>query len=335
MKTETTFSCGDAPDIERLFTPTTYMSTWASPEAFARRIKSINKKDAWQKTAWETVNYGDEGDGWSGTKTMEGALELMENGWKEGADLIERVRTQILAQNPIRKKAVVYGIVGGVPDVPRAVAGDLKNMKDMGTTASRRRPVITLLCNMAANCGVSATAISNRAAAVAAVVDEIEAAGFSCEVITTATTAGGGWDGQKGFSAMTSIVIKRSDQPVDILKMAYTLGHASMFRRMIFADWGINQECKTGLGQCLGHSYSDDFDSLREKNIYSIPSAEECREKFKDETTTATVGLKFLVDGLRKQGCPAFPKWEEPPPTPESSLDMLVVKKKKKRRGEY
>ncbi len=278
-----------------------YHSTWQSPEQFYSHVKSLQKGDAWQTAGW------DRGKQWYGTESLDEAIDLAENGWKEGIERVERLRSRTIAQNPMRAQPIRYGIAGSTPCVPRAVAGNIFNMRAPDLARSKRRPVITIVSNMAANCGISETVISNRAAVVAAMVDQIESAGFSCEVIATATSAGG-WRGDSEFKAATSIVVKRSDQYADVGRMSFALGHSSMFRRFVFNDWGTAGVCQKGLGSSLGSNLElTHDDDLNFRGIYSLPSPEQSRDLFKDEETSATKGLAWLIDEMKAQNCPAFP----------------------------
>lgn len=292
---------GNAAQIAHLIKGRHYHSTWSSPEAFARYIQKADKKTAWNDSGWYLGNAE-----WSGTETMDEALDLALNGWKEGAEKVEKLINKIHALHPIRKKPVKYAMAGALPDVPRAVSGNIMNMKDLGSAASRKRPIITLLCDMGVNCGVSAEAITNRAAVVAAVIDQIESAGYACEVVSTALTSG--W-GKGGFNAATSVMAKDSNQPVDLKRLAFALGHSSMFRRLIFADWGLEPSCHEGLGHGLGHC-GVGFNLTpedRAKHIYELPSIEDHWRKYDTDDKAMTEGLAHTVRELQLQSCPAFP----------------------------
>lgn len=328
---------GNAEEISQYILPGyKYSSTWSSPEAFARYIESKGKNAAWHKGGWE------HGEDWSGTKDMDTALKMVREGWREGGEQVERLRERIEANSPQSTRLIKYGIAGTNPSVPRAVAGNLFNMRVPDLTRSRKRPVITLVSNMAANCGVDARQITNRAAAVAAIVDKIESSGYSVEVISTATTKGSefSWSGTSdpSYTSAVSVVVKRSDQPVDTIRLAYGLGHASMFRRLVFADWGTEPSAERGLGRGLGSHMEmlvpkdDEFDV---KGIYTLPSAEKHGEYFDSEERSMTDGLNYLMGNLKEQGCPAFAKIHIPEPNDEDITATMLTQKmltRKKRR---
>lgn len=298
---------GNARHLEHLFPSPeegvkTFQSFWSSPEAFAEEVASFDKKKAWQDAAWE----GDD-DGWYGTKTLEEAIELVRSGWKEGVDQVARVQGKVLARYPLQRKPAKYGIVGSVPSVPRAVAGNPLNMQIMDPKKASKRPIITLVSDIAALCNHTGTEMINRAAVVAALIDQIEAAGYCCEVITAAYSTNN-WSGA-GMRYQAHIMVKESNQPVDIARLAFGLGHAGMFRRLIFAEKGIHQFNKD-LGGGLGCTQkmkvgSDVQKSLANKNMYVIPSIQgtTC---FETEEKAETEGVEYILKALRAQKFPVF-----------------------------
>lgn len=301
---------GDETNLLRTILPDRqYYSAWESPESFAKHIKGLEKAKAWHASGWDTESFRED---FTGTKNMEEAVKLFDDGWKEGAQQIEEMRAKVKSMRPVASKVTKYAMAGATPCVPRAVAGNIMSMKEPQSASSKRRPVITLLSDMSAHCMISHKGISNRAAVVAALIDEIEAAGYSCEVMSSAMTKGCKWEGDGNFKAVTSVTVKKSHQPVDTMRLAFGMGHASMFRRMVFADWGTDDACHAGLGYGLGSGAGHvDFGVLKEKNVYYVPSAEDQHKLFNDEEIAATQGVEYIIDALRRQGCPAFPKWTE------------------------
>lgn len=279
-----------------------FHSAWESPESFAAYMASLKRNEAWDDSGWEDDRHG----GFYGGKSFKEAVAMAVDGWPEGTDKIAAVRDKILTLNPTLIKPINYGIAGAYPNVPRAIAGNIMNMRVPDISKSRRRPVFTLMVSMGATGSVEAEAITNRAAVVAAMIDQIEAKGFACEVVTCSLA-----NGMSGFKAAVSIVVKKSSQAVDIVRLAFALGHASFFRRLVFASRGHSQHCKQHLGWGLGSTCAIDTEGLKEKDIYVIPGINECEAFFMTDDLAASSGLKFLSDALAKQGCPAFPKWKE------------------------
>ncbi len=298
---------GDGQEIDQLMGDLSVHSTWSSPEAFSRHLKTLNPNECWYggDNAWTTND-----EMFTGVKTMDQAFHLAEGNWDEGAEKVEKLRARITAARPVGPRLIKYGIAGAVPCIPRAVAGNIFNMKDNTSARSKKKPILTLLCNMSANCGINKEAITNRAAAVAAIIDQIEASGYCVEVISTALTSSG------KFNAATSIMAKAAHQPADIKRLAFALGHAAMFRRLVFADWEHNKDFQP-LGCGLGRSHDMDNKGSEEweaKAIYKVPSANDRAELFKTEELAMTKGLDYLMESLHGQKCPPFMKrtWKEP-----------------------
>lgn len=300
---------GNAREINDFVPGYKFTSTWSSPEAFARHIGTLDRNKSWTDSGWEKGEGPSED--WYGADSMGESLELAQNGWKEGAEQVERVRDYIQAMHPTTKRPKRYGIAGAYPDVPRAVAGNILNMHIPDSARNRKRPVITLVSNMACNWTISSTVLSNRAAAIAAMVDQIEGAGFACEVISGAASEGYSW-GRKSeteYRVNTAVVVKTCDQPVDTTRLAFGLGHASMFRRMIFADWGAEESAEKGLGSGLGYSQKGiqiSDETREEKHVYNIPSTEDTSSLWKTEEDAAQKGLPYLLQALKAQKCPPF-----------------------------
>lgn len=289
---------GDALYLERYVRGCKHSSCWESPESFAKYIESLNQRNAWHPSGWE------KGEDFSGSKCMEDTINQCRYGWPEGAAAAAKIRDRVLAENPVRKEPIKYGIAGAFPNVPRAIAGDPMNMRVMDVTKTKKKPVITLVSNMSTPWYVSAQTISNRAASVAAIVDQVEAAGYCCEVVAVATTCSG-YGNDKGFISSVNVLVKPSHQPVDIGRLAFGLGNSGMFRRMVFAEWGITPECQK-LGHGLGHVYDLEPDAdFKEKNIYFLPQLKES-DMFETPEKCATEGVTYLLDSLTEQGCPPF-----------------------------
>ena len=302
---------GDAPWLQPLL-PCKFdnASFWSSPEKLARFVEEQGRDKAWYDCAWST-----EDPEWSGSKSMDHTLSMAKSGWPEGAERVSRIRDYVNATNPIRKNPIRYGFAGSVPSVPRAVAGDPKSMRLPTDSKNKRKPVITLIHNMGAYSYVTADAINNRSAVVAAVIDQIEAAGFSVEVLAISPCTGWGVKSAypspiygEAWRMCTTVLIKPSDQPTDIGRLAFGLGQASMFRRLAFADRTLEPVCQKPLGSSMGSTMQlTPNPELTWKHVYLLPSNNVKLELFKDPAVAADQGSKWLINELKKQRCPAFP----------------------------
>jgi len=295
---------GNAEHLIHLFPPLSsekyekyFHSTWNSPESFSEHVKELDGKNAWHDSAWSKDD-----DDFYGTKTLSEAIDLALKGWPEGADKAQKVMDQIIALNPIQLKQVKYGIVGAVPNVPKAVSGNPLNMKIPDLTKASKRPIITLLSDIGAHCGVGSNEFLNRAAVVAALVDRIEAAGYCCDIIGFGVSKSGFW-GSDNLVSQVSVLAKNSNQPVDLGRLAYCLGHTAMFRRLMFAEWGGDKFNK-GLTHSLGSHFEHKKELLKEKKIYVLDNAE--NGLFSSEKQAISKGLPFFINSLKEQGLDIF-----------------------------
>jgi hypothetical protein len=311
---------GDAPNITRLIDINSckecyeymrkdpdrrkqFRSSWSSPEAFAAHIQDMDGSSWYDSNVWKNCDKS-----FSGVDNLQEAIDMAFQGWAEGGVICEKTRGYIQALNPISPKLVKYGIAGTTPNVPRAIAGNLLNMRMPDKKASTKKKTITIIYNMC-ECGwTNKDMIQNKAAVTAVLIDEIEAKGFGCEVVAVATTS------NERMRTLTSVCVKESHQPVDINRLAFSLGHPGMFRALFFADWQGDDFC-SDLGYGLGYvstttATADD----NAEQIYTIEGGHSGNIKignFKDIDTAATTGLDKIVWALKKQGCPAFPALKE------------------------
>ena len=301
---------GDAPHITRLLGENierkTFLSSHSSPEKFARYLQEFTSEDCWRG---EDNVYKSCREDFTGVKHIREAFDMAIYGWKDGGETIEKARSFINALNPIRPQLVRYGIAGTTPNVPRAIAGNILNMRLPDKKPSKKNKTITIVYNMCEAWMANKDNICNKAAVTAALVDEIEAKGFSVEVIATAAT------GNTRMRAVTRCCVKESHHPVDINRLAFSLGHSAMFRGMMFASWESDHFC-SDLGYGLGIvSTTQPTVELCEKQIYTITSGHYDNplkiDMFDTVDLAAGPGLQAMIKQLRKQGCPAFTKWTE------------------------
>lgn len=299
MTRQTVERRGNAGELESLLPLPSHsklwLSLWGSPEALAGHVASMGKGESnWCCSAWTNS------EGFTGSSSMKAALKMCRDGWPEGAARVETLRDKILAASPIERRYKRFSVAGAMPDVPRYLSGNPAHMRAIDSAANRRKPVLTLLSDMSANGSVGHAAITNRAAVVAAIIDAIEARGFACQVVTFECSSA------NGVAQIVAATVKESHAPCDVGRLAFGLGHASMFRRLSWAAF-TEHEFTAPLGSGLGHVTALDMATANERGVYMLRTAGQNESAFRDENAAATQGLDWLVASLRSQGCPAFP----------------------------
>src|SRR6266540_2930067 len=116
---------GNEKSLADYLPPMRFGSFWKSPESLGEFLKNFKGKP------WAEAGFEDDRPDWAGCRTLTEAIELAQTGWKEGVPKVVKIRDTINAFNPVSPKAVKYSICGATCDVPRAIAGNIMNMRQM------------------------------------------------------------------------------------------------------------------------------------------------------------------------------------------------------------
>lgn len=172
---------------------------------------------------------------WFGTKNMAEARELLRTGWVDKSkeleqkfnDKVKREATQVMRQ----KSVYVYDVVGGNASVPRYLQGVPTNM-----IRQVRQPVKEKIVTVNYCCGFSSQItdeqIVNNAIDCLSYIKKLEDAGTRVNVNVcwlvhrpSSTKSRMGW----------VVPVKKSSEWLSISKLAFTLCHPSMLRRIMFS----------------------------------------------------------------------------------------------------
>ena len=178
---------------------------------------------------------GDYRKKFTGSASWPAMQSIVDEGWTKGRAIVAASLETIFASGAAQISsgaAIDYDIAGHYPDAALAASGESFAMVNAGDLTAEK-PIIKLMINISASCGISAAKIANRGAAVAALVDEIESAGNSCEVYAV-EPAYANRNGKKSLYC-PCIALKRAGEVLGIDELAFGLGHPSMLRRVCFA----------------------------------------------------------------------------------------------------
>ncbi|BBF92661.1 DUF7192 family protein [Blastochloris tepida] len=303
---------GNAPSIADMLDvhPNTTASLWASPLALFDEMASRKARKA--PGQWETTTCFGASVKFTGTESFEQAHALCRDGWKDGVDRVASIRDRINATRAHAQRLARWDVAGAAPSVPRAVAGNPLSMRRMDDAQARRRPVLTLICNCATPAFVNQSYLIRYAATVAAIVDAIEEAGFSLTVLA------GGAGVTDARRVLTVTTAKEAGQPVDVARLAFALGHPSMYRRGVFASWGTEPGFRfVGVGFGIpeamptqtaqpGTFILNGIHNHRTENGFTV-------DELETDDAAATLALPRAISHLARQGCPAFADHEDHP----------------------
>jgi hypothetical protein len=270
--------------------------TWhcfASPEKVADYLRGVPEHEHWctdylARRATELC----------GQQSFGEALDMVASGWQEGAARVARLRDKIVISLPVKRKLAEFHVAGALVDVPRYLAGEPKCMRRPSLRVNHARPVLTLVNHMGGKSRVPKECFINRCAVVAAIVDAIEANGYSCHVIGLSMAE------QDSYLCGFVTTIKEPGDVPDLAKLAFALGHVSMFRRLVFGV-RTSEVANRPLGDSLGSTC--DFSMLDVLGTFVLPSMNTTYSSFTSEQEAETRGLETMLAALRAQDCPAFP----------------------------
>lgn len=241
------------------------------------------------------------------SRDMADAKAMARDGWPEGAERARLLRDGILASMPQAPRLVRYDVAGTVPDVRRALAGNPAAMRRTVPANTAARPVVTLVCPFNAPWKTPAADMEANAAAVAAVVDVLEDAGFRCEVIAMARAIMR--TNKAGHE--TAVRLKGPGDALNLGALAFGLGHPSMLRRLTVALRALDPMVADAVAPS---SYGTSVAPRRSEDApaYVAPPA-----FGHSHTGTALAFFTAACSALRAQGCPGIP-------TPEALADVLT-----------
>lgn len=187
-----------------------------------------------------------------GTSSWEEMEQVIRTGWVKGRRSVAAGLKDIFSSNSSSISSgsyADYDVAGDYPDVERYLTGEPDHMLSYGAH-SAAKPVIKLVVNVVVSACVDTRFIINRGSAVAALVDEIESAGNSCEIITVFPT-----EGHKALASY-SVTVKKAGEVLSIDDIAFGLGHPSMVRRVIFSmlerhPFVYGKGYRSGYGRCV------------------------------------------------------------------------------------
>jgi hypothetical protein len=168
-----------------------------------------------------------------GTKTWEEARMLARYGWREGTKQVKSIASVIGNKigSRIEREHMVHDVTGEFPDVAAHIAGLPESMIHMHRAIDNGRGrIVRLVYNQSAIGDVKSAVIMRRGAVACALIDAISQAGYAVEVTFCKWT-----EGEPDIGV--TFPLKRSDEPLNMERLAFCLANPAMQRRMVFSFW--------------------------------------------------------------------------------------------------
>lgn len=208
-----------------------FSSVRAMADHVARLTDNPLAKEAWDKD--RSANP------WSGSATMQDAINIARTGWPEGARQARDVLARLDAPRPLQRQRA-HGLAGGSVNVGRMLAGNPSHMRQRLNLPGRK--IVTIYVEGTFSAGIEPEQIIMRATIIAAACDRLEQRGYSCEIVTVFTVTSDGVDGLNCMHQV-ALTVKTAGQRLNLDDVVFGIGHPAVFRRFVF---GL-VECETAL----------------------------------------------------------------------------------------
>lgn len=203
---------------------------------------------------------------WYGkTDSFDHALDLARFGWREGVDLVKPMAAKFDAKvgRVLDSLQPVYDVVGEAPDVGAFLCGEPEHMLRFEPREGLGR-VVRFVVNVAASCGVDASALARRGAVVCSVVDGLERAGIRCEVVV-------GWGSSHEAFHLGLVTAKRADEPLNMDRLSFLLISSASYRRFAFRAFELESakdRADLDVTQYGGYGYPTEIPQEHRGDIY-------------------------------------------------------------------
>lgn len=222
-----------------------------------------------------------------GMETFEQAIQFARYGWPEGLNLVTELAAKIgrIIGERVYRPAPVYAVAGAIVDVPRAIRGIPESMiafPFQAETASGK--IVKLVVGIGCRGDVTGKTIKTRGAAILALIDAIESAGYRVELWLDSV---GTIDGKALHFRFPA---KMAEEHLDRDRLAFALINPSMHRRIVFAlrEMADPELCRQGGGQVGTVPMRQSLPA--EKSAYVIDNVDGNPDEFADsESATAWV----------------------------------------------
>ena len=202
---------------------------------------AMKDSSAYEKHSRRSDHYINQ---WSGGLVWEEAKQLALRGWKEGLAEVEKYQAKIspfIAEKVLRHQQV-FAVSGYNVDVGSYLANDPECFISR-VNEERNYPgkIFTIVCSISFSAAITPETIIQRGAMICALIDAIEYAGHRAEVVCNWAVSreqesyyrrgdlkDSGW-------LEVDVTIKKADQPLEMIELAFCLAHPTMLRRIMFS----------------------------------------------------------------------------------------------------
>lgn len=213
--------------------------------------------------------------GWAGTETFADAVKMARDGWPRGLEGLRKLSGECF-DNLVTRCIVDrprYDVEGNFFDVARVIEGEpecwTRFDQELENTGSK---YVSILFNCAVSGGIGTDVILARGAALTALIELLE---FTGRRVDLTVCCGLKIDPYRDTVTEIYVPVKRSDQPLDMNRIAFALMSPAMLRRMVFSILEQQDPAHSNLHN-LGYPSDvhdeDPFDMYFSKGMLGEPS---------------------------------------------------------------
>lgn len=205
------------------------------------------------------------------TESFDEAVDLLHNGWTDKAkELTKKLKAVERDMAPIMKQQRCVSVAGYQPIVPLFLAGQPANM--IGTRMQPvKQKVVTLVKSISYNGLVDTDEWTEQGLKALAIVKKLEANGLRVNV----DIVRGGYDSDTNSNGIVCRVrVKNANERLNVSKLAFTMCHPSMQRRLMFRFTEVYDKVSSGYVSTYGRTFKKaDWEKvLDRKREYLLPS---------------------------------------------------------------
>lgn len=240
---------------------------------------------------------------WDLNTGYDNALRLAREGWEEGRTMVQTLSeafyTQISALIPVEEFYFAETGECGI-SMGRLLEGDPECVLTSQRTDEVRKgygtEIVRVTLNGSASCGVSATTLRAKGAAVVALVDLLESTGKRVEVLLTYCT--------HSVNKLLEmwITVKAPGESLQIDQVAFALAHPAAFRRINFRahETGDKGWCLGVGGDNTGFAYG--YPATSEEPLLEGEIRIDKSYYGEPQWTDPVAAKNWVIEQLRKQG---------------------------------
>ena len=194
---------------------------------------------------------------WSGTRTMDEAIELARYGWEEGRQRLRQVVGRVAIDQLVGRRRIVESrldFAGDEVDIGAYLHGEPEHMVDYQVRQDTHGKQAMMYVNASMSSRVSSERIMQRGGALYAAIEALRTEGYSLGLTMVESTQ------NNSFShyAEYQIPVVRPGEYLDIDTAAFCLAHPAFLRRGVFAlNEHESNDLRYSMGFMAGQGYGE------------------------------------------------------------------------------